>query len=493
MSDIAIHWFRQDLRLSDNPAFIKACESGAVLPIYILDDDTAGKAKMGGASRWWLYHSLKSLNDSLKGHLRLYKGKAADILPNLQNIYGAKTITWTRCYEPWRRQRDEALKEQLKQKGVTVISQNGSLLWEPWQVLKADNTPYKVFTPFYRKGCLQSAPAPAEPVAPPADMVFAKALQEEAIELEQLDLLPKPPIPDWHLSLEPHWSIGESAAQKRARDFFETGLQGYKMGRDFPALSHISKLSAHLHFGEISPNQLWYWAKEAAQIMQDKGQTIDADIDHFCSEIAWREFSYSLLFYHPDLPDTPLQKSFEAFPWQQNDVALLAWQMGQTGIPIVDAAMRQLWQTGFMHNRLRMVAASFLIKNLRIDWRIGEAWFWDCLVDADLAANSASWQWVAGCGADAAPYFRVFNPVLQGEKFDKDGTFTRQFVPELAKLPNKYLFKPWEAPSAIIQDCGIQLGKTYPLPIVDLKRSRQQALEAYEICKSTAFAQSEHK
>jgi deoxyribodipyrimidine photo-lyase len=261
-------------------------------------------------------------------------------------------------------------------------------------------------------------------------------------------------------------------------------LQGYKQGRDFPAKTNISLLSPHLHFGEMSPNQVWYGARDYLKSQHMTEEQTATDLDHFHSELAWREFSYSLLFYNRGLPELPLNPIFDHFPWQENDQLLKAWQKGQTGIPIVDAGMRQLWQTGFMHNRLRMIVASFLIKNLRIDWRVGQAWFWDCLVDADLASNSASWQWVAGCGADAAPYFRIFNPVLQGEKFDKNGVFTRQYVPELSALPDKYLFKPWQAPKALLEECGITLGVSYPYPIVDLKQSRNAALEAYQDCRS---------
>jgi deoxyribodipyrimidine photo-lyase len=484
MDKVAIHWFRQDLRLSDNPALLHAVENGSLLPIYILEDEEAGAYQIGGASRWWLHHSLVSLDRALGGQLRLFQGRAAEILPTLAALYGADLITWTRCYEPWRRIRDESLKSQLKAQNVRVVSQNGSLLWEPWQVKKADGSPYKVFTPFFRKGCLQSAPLPAFPLEAPDHISFADPKTDGSRSLEALQLEPQKPEPDWHHKLSPHWHIGEQAAQNKMQHFFRYGLKGYKEGRDFPAQAHISQLSPHLHWGEISPNQVWHGAKEF--VSKQKGETEQSakDLDHFLSELAWREFSYSLLFYHPDLPKKPLNPTFDNFPWQRNELALQAWQQGRTGIPIVDAGMRQLWQTGFMHNRVRMIVASFLIKNLRIDWRLGQAWFWDCLVDADLAANSASWQWVAGCGADAAPYFRIFNPVLQGEKFDREGTFTRHYVPELSKLPDKYLFKPWQAPKTVLQACGITLGETYPHPIVDLKQSRNEALEAYQICRN---------
>ncbi|HAT84731.1 MAG TPA: deoxyribodipyrimidine photolyase [Rhizobiales bacterium] len=483
MTNIAIHWFRQDLRLSDNPSLRHACESGAVVPVYILEDEEAAAYQMGGASRWWLHQSLRSLNQSLDGNLRLFRGRAADILLALQELYGADVITWTRCYEPWRMTRDEGLKEQLRASKATVISQNGSLLWEPWQVKKADGTPYKVFTPFFRKGCLQSAPPPALPLGAPEQISYAVGRNDGSLDLADLKLEPQRPEPNWHLQLAPHWKIGEKVAQQKALSFFQSGLQGYKQGRDFPAKAKISLLSPHLHFGEISPNQVWYGALDYLKSHSATEEQAAKDLDHFLSELTWREFSYSLLFYNRDLPEEPINPIFGDFSWREDDRMLRAWQKGQTGIPIVDAGMRQLWQTGFMHNRLRMIVASFLIKNLRIDWRVGQAWFWDCLVDADLASNSASWQWVAGCGADAAPYFRIFNPVLQGEKFDKNGAYTRQYVPELSALPDKYLFKPWQAPKALLEECGITLGVTYPHPIVDLKQSRNEALEAYQNCR----------
>ena len=472
MSDIAIHWFRQDLRLSDNPALAKAVEHGALLPVYILDDDNAGPDAMGGASRWWLHEALGVLNDQLSGHLRLYKGDARTLIPQLAAHYGARVVSWTRCYEPWRVARDKAIKEQLDAQDCETIRLNGSLLWEPWAIQKQDGTPYKVFTPFFRKGCLQ-APPPAAPMDAPTDISFTKPQEDDgAISLDELSLLP---AVAWHRQMAPHWDIGEAGAQVALKRFLDDGLNGYKSGRDVPAQPHVSRLSPYLHWGHISPNQIWH----ALDDLEDDAIP-DQDVDHFRSELAWREFSYSLLYYNPDLTKEPLQPKFAGFEWQNDPEMLRAWQKGKTGIPIVDAGMRELWQTGYMHNRIRMIVASFLIKNLRTDWREGEAWFWDTLVDADLANNAASWQWVAGCGADAAPYFRIFNPVLQAEKFDADGRYIRHYVPELSKLPNKYLFKPWAAPKDILMEAGVRLGETYPAPIVDLKASREAALDAYK-------------
>jgi deoxyribodipyrimidine photo-lyase len=285
------------------------------------------------------------------------------------------------------------------------------------------------------------------------------------------DLLLLPKI-SWYKNIEHLWQVGENEAQKKLDDFLKYKLIGYKENRNYPAKPNVSKLSPHLTFGEISPNQIWYTCI--------KQKELDNDLDHFLSEIAWREFSYYLLYHFPQLPSKNFQSKFDHFQWEENNKFLTAWQKGQTGYPIVDAGMRELWQTGYIHNRVRMVVASFLVKNLLLDWRYGARWFWDCLLDADLANNSASWQWVAGCGADAAPYFRIFNPVTQGEKFDSEGKYTKLFVPELTNLPAKYLFQPWVAPNEILQKSGVILGENYPEPIVDLVRSRNYAIKAYK-------------
>lgn len=466
----AILWFRQDLRLADNPALTEAAKSGApVLPVYVLDDENAGEWKMGGASRWWLHHSLKALDESLGGKLVLLKGDAFVQISALAQEVGAKTVYWNRCYEPWRVRRDKLIKQTLKDMDIEAESFNGSLLWEPWDVLKSDGTPYKVFTPFYRKGCLSKEP-PREPLPVPKNM--ALATYENSLPLAKLGLLPTKPR--WDKKMEPYWEIGEKGAMKALRHFIGHGLKDYKEGRDIMAGGHISRLSPRLHFGEVSPNQVWY---ESAKAGDKKG--LQKDIDHFHSELGWREFSYGLLYYFPDLPKKNLQPRFDAFPWDKNDKHLLAWQHGQTGYPVVDAAMRELWETGFMHNRARMVVGSFLVKHLLLHWRHGEDWFWDCLVDADLPNNSASWQWIAGSGADAAPYFRIFNPVTQGEKFDPDGAYVRKYVPELKNMPDKFLHHPWDAPADILKKAGVELGKTYPRPIVDHAEARERALAAF--------------
>ncbi len=471
---IHIVWFRQDLRLADNPALTAACKAGAVLPAYILDDINAGAWKMGGASRFWLLHSLKALNASLDGKMVFLAGDASKLLPNLAKDVKASGVYWNRCYEPWHISRDARIKQSLKEDGIEAHSFNGSLLWEPWDVLKEDGTPYRVFTPFYRKGCLSKA-APRAPLPAPDDL---RLLSYNGMSLSDLNLLPQKPEPRWDKKMEAHWQIGEKGAIKALHDFLDNGLKDYKEGRDYMAGSNVSRLSSRLHFGEVSPNQVWHAARHKGE-----SEGWSKDLDHFCSELGWREFSHSLLYHFPDLPEKNLQSRFDAFPWDRNHEALERWKRGQTGYPVVDAAMRELWETGYMHNRARMIVGSFLVKHLLIHWRHGEDWFWDCLCDADLANNAASWQWIAGCGADAAPYFRIFNPVTQGEKFDPDGNYVRRFIPELKEMPNQYLHKPWEASPLILKAAGVELGKTYPLPVVDHAAARERALAAFSKTK----------
>ncbi len=472
----SIMWFRQDLRIKDNPALVHAVKQGELVPVYILDDEGAEEWSMGGASRVWLHHSLHDLNNSLEGHLLIFKGRAETILSTLTDELDIKGVYWNRCYESWRMERDKQIKERLTEKNIHVESFNGSLLWEPWTVRKDDGDPYKVFTPFYRKKCL-TVDEPARAMEAPKDISFASVKSSESVSVDELGLLPKDL--DWHKPIESFWNISEQGAHERLERFLETGLASYKKGRDFPATSYVSRLSPYLHFGQVSPNQVWHKARDFGE----GKAAIRSDLDHFCSELGWREFSHNLLFHFQDLPKNNLQDKFDSFEWRQDEKHLKAWQTGMTGCPIVDAGMRQLWQTGYMHNRVRMIVGSFLVKNLRLHWHLGQSWFWDCLVDADLANNSASWQWIAGCGADAAPYFRIFNPITQGKKFDPDGDYVRKFVPELKKVPDKYLHNPWEAPDDVLRDAGVRLGKDYPRIIVDLKQSREEALSAFQSLK----------
>lgn len=460
MNRSIIVWFRQDLRLSDNPALYEAAQQPdkKIIPLYILDDENAGAWKMGGASRVWLHHSLTALNESLNGKLIIKKGDAKKVLSDLIKNENIDAVYWNRCYEPWRIKRDEDIKQNL---GVECKSFNGSLLWEPWKIKNQQGGPYKVFTPFYRKGCL-NAPAPREPISKPNQLNLQESVLSDGID--SLELLPKI---NWHQNMTSHWTIGEKGAQGKLGAFLAHGLNDYKEGRNFPAKNNVSQLSPYLHFGEISPHQVWY----AADI-QGKEQRLEKDLGHFHSELGWREFSNSLLYHFPNLPTEPFQEKFADFPWTEDDASLEKWRKGETGYPIVDAAMRELWETGYMHNRCRMVVGSFLVKNMLLHWHEGEKWFWDTLIDADLANNSASWQWIAGCGADAAPYFRIFNPVLQSKRFDPDGDYIRKWVPELKDVPDKHIHEPWE------HDI-----KGYPKPILDHGESRDRALAAYEKIK----------
>ncbi|MBN2685068.1 MAG: deoxyribodipyrimidine photo-lyase [Pontiellaceae bacterium] len=455
-----IYWFRRDLRISDNPALTEAAAYGRVLPIFIFDP----AQEIGAASRWWLHQSLTALNRQLGGALRLFIGDPQEILPALAKKHCIEQIFWNRVLEPQQIRSDTTLKKQLQAAGVEVRSFNGTHLWEPWEVLKLDGTPYRVFTPFYKTCLTLSPPHPPSPAPPHVEWdegYFG------GVPLEQLGLLPDV---RWDIKLEPHWKHGEAAALDQLNLFLETGLHGYKTGRDFPARANVSRLSPYLHWGELSPHQAWHAVGNTGE-----------DAVHFRRQLVWREFSYYLLYHFPDLREQNFNRKFDRFAWNADPERLLKWQQGFTGIPFVDAGMRELWQTGSMHNRVRMVVASFLTKNLLQHWHHGRDWFADALVDADLANNCAGWQWVAGCGADAAPYFRIFNPVSQGQKFDPDGSYTRRFVPELAGLPTPYLFNPWEAPDDLLRQSGVTLGETYPLPIVDLKNSRQRALDTYRV------------
>lgn len=475
-SNLAILWFRQDLRIQDNPALNYALKNKyKILPVYIRDDKNADVWKNGEASNWWLRHSLNALNQSLFGSLQIFSGDAWHIMTQLIQMHMPNAVFWNRCYEPWCMARDSEIKDKLIERNLEVMTFNASLLWEPWSVKKSDGTPYKVFTPFYKKGCM-SQPEPKMPHTEPVHRdAFLKPELNTQNQIE--DIFPLPAI-KWYTRIETFWSPGETGAIKRLDDFLDGNLKGYKRFRDTPDENRTSRLSPHLHFGEISPHVVWHKTRACGI----RGG-LEEDMHCFCSELGWREFSHSLLYYNEDLPEEPIQRKFRNFSWDKNDSALIAWQKGRTGIPIVDAGMRQLWQTGWMHNRVRMIVASLLVKNLRIHWRHGEAWFWDCLVDADLANNAASWQWVAGCGADAAPYFRIFNPVAQGEKFDPNGNYVRTYVPELHALDAKYIHKPWDAPQHVLQDAKVSLGKTYPNPICDLKETRNKALECFRQIK----------
>ena len=460
---ITIFWFRQDLRLSDNPGLFEAAKNSLVMPIYIFDEERDGK--IGSASKWWLYNSLKKLNESLGNNLNIYFGNSKEILNKIVKNYNVEKIYWNRCYEKRMINIDKDIAGSL---GIESRTFKGSILWEPWEILKEDKTFYKVYTAFYRTACLSKHKL-SNPLSKPKELSLFKDYKYSA----ELNVVSGE---KWHQKMERYWSVGEDAAQDRLRVFLDKGLYGYKEGRNYPGRNHTSKLSPHLHFGEISPNQIWY----AVQSRRSQDNQNLEDSDCFLKEIVWREFSYYLLYHFPELPRKNFQQKFDGFPWVEKSTLVKAWQKGLTGFPIIDAGMRELWQTGYMHNRIRMIVASFLVKNLLIHWHYGEDWFWDCLVDADLANNSMSWQWVAGSGFDAAPYFRVFNPVIQGKKFDHEGDYIYRFVPELKKLPVEFLFEPRQAPEQVLKDAGVILGTTYPMPIVDLKKSREEALALYK-------------
>ncbi|MFT6835983.1 MAG: deoxyribodipyrimidine photo-lyase [Francisellaceae bacterium] len=465
--NIVIHWFRQDLRCCDNPSLTFTSERGTVLPIYIADDNE--DYPQGSASKVWLHHSLKALNHKLNHHLNFYQGDALDILCDLIKRHSVKLVCWNRCYEPWQIKRDASIKKKLMQKGIRVKSFNGFLLWEPWEVLKQDDSPYKVFTPFYKKAYLY-----CKKPRLPENVKLNKLMgdQNHAVTLDQLNLLPKH---NWHKKIILGQYVGEDLTIERLKDFLSLQLDQYEDRRDFPAENITSRLSTALHFGEISPNMI---------LQSVSAQEPNSSQEKFLRQLVWREFSYHQLYYFNDLPIKSWKSKFDALPWENNLELFKAWKIGQTGIPIIDAAMRELWQTGIMHNRLRMVCASFLVKNCFVDWRLGSKWFWNCLLDADLANNSAGWQWVAGTGADASPYHRIFNPVRQSMRFDPEGIYIRKYIPEIAGLPTKYLFEPWSAPKDILEENNVSLGQTYPYPIVDLAHTRKKALLYYQALKN---------
>lgn len=481
----SIVWFRQDLRLADNPALCRAASQGPVVPVYILEPDTeehlnsaqsAGRA-WGGASRWWLHRSLDALSRELGG-LLLRRGEASVVLAELLQECDADAVYWNRCYEPAAIARDTALKAALSNEGIGVESFNASLLHEPWQVRTLDGGPFKVYSAFWR-ACLKR-PVSLPLSAPRLRLTPVVDLPGDA--LADWNLLPK--RPNWAAAFEEQWLPGEQGAQRRLNEFLKSGLRGYATLRDRADLPNVSRLSPHLHWGEISPRQIW--AATHNRVLHEGASSGDAS--KFLAEVGWREFAYHLLYHYPTLTTENWRRAFDAYPWTQDESMLRAWQRGRTGYPLVDAGMRELWNTGYMHNRVRMVAASFLIKHLRIDWRLGEAWFWDTLVDADLANNCTSWQWVAGSGADAAPYFRIFNPMEQGRKFDPEGNYVRRWCPELARLPTIWLHAPFEAPAEILVEAGVTLGRNYPRPIVEHSIARLAALAGFEAVRAQGAA-----
>ena len=473
---VTLVWFRHDLRLDDNPALAAAIARGRIVPVFIWAPEEEAPWEPGAASRWWLHQSLEKLSAALAkagAPLVIRRGPSQAALERLAKDYAATHVAWNRRYEPAVVKRDTAIKQALTAAGLAAESFNGGLLFEPVHVATKEGKPYQVFTPFWR--ALLGKPEPAEPVAAPRKLVAAEPVKgrPESLTVGDLDLLPEI---DWAGTMRKTWSPGEAGAAKRLDAFLDRGLATYGTDRDRPDREGTSALSPHLHFGEISPRRVWHAVRTAAG--GKPAATITGSPEVYLRELGWREFASHLIYHFPHTSDAPLRADYAAFPWVKDPVGLRAWQRGRMGYPVVDAGMRQLWATGWMHNRVRMIVASFLVKDLRISWLEGARWFWDTLVDADLAANTLGWQWAAGCGADAAPYFRIFNPTSQGVKFDPDGAYVRRWVPELARLPTAEIHAPAEADGRELERAGVTLGQEYPEPIVDHAAARKLALEA---------------
>ena len=464
-------WLRRDLRLDDNPALAAAAATGLpVIPVFVWAPEDEEPFAPGAASRWWLHQSLGRLNEALQGRgarLILRRGPAAEALPALARQVGARRIFCNRVYEPGAMERDRRVATAAAAGGVQMESFNGSLLFEPGSLRTTTGGMFQVFTPFWRalwnlRDGIRRPAAPAGWTAP--------ARWPDSLSLDELELEPQI---DWAAGIRAAWRPGEDSALQRLRRFANLAVSDYASERDRTDHDGTSRMSPHLHFGEISPIRTW------DSLVEKPGA------EAYLRQLAWREFAGHLLVEYPETVREPFHQAFREFPWRRNARRLRAWQRGLTGYPIVDAGMRQLWKTGWMHNRARLVAASFLVKHLLIPWQDGAAWFHDTLLDADLANNTMGWQWVAGCGVDAAPYFRVFNPVLQGEKFDPEGAYVRRWVPELAGLPAEWIHTPWQAPPLVLSAANVRLGENYPRPIVDHAEARAAALAAYSELKSS--------
>jgi deoxyribodipyrimidine photo-lyase len=481
MNPSSIVWFRLDLRLADHPALQAALgRGGPVIPVFIQAPEEESPWEPGAASRWWLHQSLRALDDDLRGlasRLVIRRGPTLETLRQLARQTGAGAVFWNRRYEPAVRRRDEAIQQALSAEGLEVGSFNGALLHEPESIKNRSGTPFQVFTPFW-KHCL-AQPPPVVPLPSPRRLA-APARWPDSLALAALELEPKI---NWADGLRATWRPGEAGARLQLGRFLRQALRRYDENRNRPDLAGTSRLSPHLHFGEITPRQVWQAVRRQAESegIPEKGWRGG----QFLAELGWREFAHHLLHHFPHTPEQPLRAHFARFRWRHDAAGLKAWQQGQTGYPIVDAGLRELWATGWMHNRVRMIAASFLVKDLRMSWQDGARWFWDTLVDADLAQNTLGWQWTAGCGADAAPYFRIFNPVAQGEKFDPQGVYVRRWCPELARLPDRWVHRPWEAPLEVQAQAGIEWGRTYPERIVSHAIAREAALEAFARIRSS--------
>jgi len=473
-------WFRSDLRLADNPALCAALAAGApVVPVYLHAPGEESPWQPGGAARWWLHHSLARLGESLAAlGAELCLRTSDDSLAGLQLLVrecAATRVVWNRRYEPAIRARDEIIKRTLRAQGIETESYACALLHEPWSIRTRSGGPYQVFTPFWRH-CKSLADPP--PPLPAPQALPSSARRPASQTIDSLALLP---ALDWPSGLAAAWTPGEHEALRRLERFTGEALELYSSRRDLPGTAGTSRLSPHLHFGEVGPRQIWHAVRRAALT---RGWAFSWRDSQFLAEVGWREFAHHLLYHFPHTPEQPLRANFRRFPWRSSGALLRAWQHGATGYPLVDAGMRELWRTGWMHNRVRMITASFLVKDLLLPWSEGARWFWDTLVDADLASNTLGWQWVAGCGADAAPFFRVFSPVAQGTRFDGAATYVRRWVPELAALPDDWIHQPWAAPAQVLRAAGITLGGDYPRPLVDHDSARQRALQAFASIRS---------
>ena len=482
----SIVWFRRDLRLIDNPALhaaiAHAAEVGDTLTaLFIHAPEEEDPWRTQGAAQVWLHHSLLNLEKLLRDRgskLIVRRGGSLEMLREVAKECGAKKVFWNRLYEPASIRRDSEIKTALRTFGIEAESFNGALLREPWEIQTKTGGPYQVYTPFWR--ALSATFEPRRDLPRPSRLpVPSSAVRSQTID--DLKLLPSIP---WDRSMMDYWEVGEEAAISKVKKLLSSKIEAYKESRDVPSLEGTSKLSPHLHFGEIGPNQIWNLVVES--VGDKNGAVRSAGAEHFLKELAWREFAHHLLFHFPTTPEEPLRVKFAKFPWKNDPDALRRWQRGLTGYPIVDAGMRELWATGWMHNRVRMIVASFLVKDLLLPWQEGAKWFWDTLVDASLANNTLGWQWAAGCGADAAPYFRIFNPQSQSEKFDSDGAYIRRWIPELEKLQAPYIHNPSQAPRAALEQAGVVIGETYPSPIVDHSEARDLALEALSSLKIAA-------
>lgn len=464
-------WLRDDLRLADNPALDAAVRQGGRVAVLYVHEQAPGLRAPGGAASWWLGRSLALLAARLEAvgvTLQVETGDAREIVPSTARQLGVASTFWNRRYVPAARDIDTAIKAALQDGGIAATSFPGNVLAEPWTIRTGSGSPFQVYTP-YARVVRQSPvefplPDPWGGQAEPAGQGAGR----------------HPAEPHWAQKLHGHWTIGEAGARQALLRFFDEALQGYVGDRDRPDLPGTSALSPHLRFGEISARQVWH----AAQAVAAEHPAKASAVEKFLSELIWRDFNYHQLYHRPDIAGVAMRDTLAGLEWRDDRAAFVAWTRGHTGIPIVDAGMRQLWETGWMHNRVRMLVASFLTKNLLIDWRQGEKWFWDTLVDADAASNPGNWQWVAGCGMDAAPYFRIFNPVLQGKRFDPAGTYVRQWLPELTGLPDRWIHHPFEAPESVLAGAGVVLGRTYPRPVADLKASQRRARDSFAALKA---------